>query len=85
MAKRRRTNRSEQEWFRLVSAQERSGQTQEQYCRSIGISPTSFQRWRQRRQRRDTAKFIEVKPESSSAGAKVELEVPGGVTLRIWS
>ena len=84
MAKRRRTNRSEEEWFRLVSEQGRSGQTQEGYCREVGISPTSFQRWRQRLERKGAGKFIEVQSESRPA-AKVELEVPGGVTLRIWS
>lgn len=86
MAKRRRTNRSEKEWFRLVAEQERSGQTQDEYCRAIGISGTSFQRWRKRRKARGSAKFIEIKPQpSAAAGAKVEVEVVGGVTLRIWS
>ena len=50
MAKRRRTNRSEKEWFRLVAEQERSGQTQKEYCRTVGITLTSFQRWRKRLQ-----------------------------------
>ena len=84
MARRRRTDRSEKEWFRLVSAQERSGKTQDAYCREVGISATSFQRWRQRLERKGAAKFIEVRSEAQPA-AKVELEVPGGVTLRIWS
>lgn len=84
MAKRRRTNRREEEWFRLVSGQEQSGQTQDAYCRSLGISATSFQRWRQRLRGKQKAKFVEVRPEGL-ATAKVEVEVAGGVTLRIWS
>ncbi len=88
MAKRRNIRRSEEQWRQLLAAQESSGKTQEEYCRSAGISKTTFWKWSRRLKARTAAQFIELSPAAnlgSAKAARVEVEIAGGITLRIWS
>jgi transposase-like protein len=44
----RRKNQSREEWNRIVSAQERSGQSIPEFCRQESICISSFYQWKRR-------------------------------------
>ena len=88
MARRRRIKRSEEQWRELLLSYERSGQTQEEYCRGAGISKGTLWKWRKRLKGQNAPQFIELNPESNVErieSARLEVEISGGITLRIWS
>jgi len=87
MAK-RHIRRSEEQWREVLAAQESSGKSQEEYCRAAGISKTTFWKWRRQLKKHGASRFIELEPPrggTSVNAAKLEVEVAGGITLRIWS
>lgn len=85
---RRRVDRSEAEWRQILERFETSGQTQLAFCRSAGISPTTFHVWR-RRLRADRTlptPFIDVTPVTrsrTSSGWVLEVEFRDGTTARV--
>ena len=88
MTNRRTARRSEGEWRELMAAYETSGKTQEEYCQAAGVAPTSFQKWRRRLKERGAPQFVELNPGKAvlqAESAKLEIEIAGGITLRIWS
>jgi len=57
MAKRRaRDPKKEARWRRLVSAQQRSGQTVRQYCQANALTESAFWFWKRELARRDAEK-----------------------------
>lgn len=78
--RRRRTNRSLEEWRRLCEELQASGKTKEEFCRSRGIPASSIQKWV--RLFGGGKGFIEVgtKPRSVTT---VEVVFPDGLVVRI--
>jgi transposase len=56
MAKRVRDLKKEAGWRKLVSAQQRSGQTVRQYCQENGLAESAFWFWKRELARRDAEK-----------------------------
>ena len=85
-------NRSEnrrEEMFRHVEAWEVSGLSQRQYCHQQGFSVSTFSYWR-KRHRSDTAGedtsagFLPLTlPPSKETLRQVEVDLPGGIILRL--
>ena len=88
MTRKKKTFRTADQWRALIAAHTASGQTQQDFCQESSLSLTSFQKWRRRLRKESEAKFIEVTPRADGhrfSGAKLELEIAGGITLRMWS
>jgi hypothetical protein len=88
MLKRRNVKRSKEQWRKLIAEQRLSGKTQEEYCRDSGVSKTTFWKWSQRLNSEKLPKFIELNRSADAEDrkqAKLEVEIAGGITLRIWS
>ena len=86
--------RTTSEWEKLIARFEHTGQTRKSFCLSQGVSVSTFDLWR-RKLRGSTAQqsgpcesmFVEVsevEPAQSSSW-DVELELGGGVVLRVRS
>jgi hypothetical protein len=91
-----RVRRSERDWTAIIRRYEASGLGSRAFCRQEGLAASSVQCWRQRLRgqwtARRRARFVEWVPpqtipsavaKSSSSGWLLELEFPGGPTLRI--
>ena len=92
-AKPRRSHRSAAEWQALISAQERSGLSQEAFCRGEGVSVMSLSNWRKRlrhggddrSESTSSPAFIEIGStiRPLDAGIKVRVELGGGIVLEL--
>ena len=87
-----RRHRSAAEWQELIAVQERSGLSQEAFCKGEGVSPMSLSNWRRRlRARGDEARieqasaFIEIGNGTRplDGGVKVRLELGAGIVLEL--
>lgn len=83
--------RTEAEWTKILEQHERSGLSAAAFCRRQKLSKNTFAKWKRAlAEDRGTAEahFIELTPERAvdgeATGARFELQLPGGVTLR-WS
>jgi len=83
--------RTEAEWTKILEQHERSGLTAAAFCRKHKLSKNTFAKWKRvLSEGGETAepRFVEITPErvvdDESIGARFELQLPGGVTLR-WS
>jgi hypothetical protein len=80
---------SKEAWLEHLSRQERSGGTQQEYCREHSLSVSAFRYWKKRRAHEATseeASFIElpmVGAKSVSIGDICTIEFPNGCSLRI--
>ena len=96
--KRTRIRRSAQEWSRILARFEQGGQSYREFCEREGLALSTFQWWRRRlgavrreRERHKAAWFVELtdesagseEVESSTLGWNVELELGGGMVLRL--
>lgn len=63
-------------WSEVISAYRQSGMTQLQFCRERGIALSTFTTKLGKDSKRES--FVEV-----GQSEKVELELPGGVTVRV--
>ena len=84
-----RVRRSAEEWRAILQHHEASGLSAREFCRGEGLMVSTLQRWRHRFST-DAASpspgFVELRPTPSPVSAwSVELELPGGGTLRIRS
>jgi hypothetical protein len=89
-----RQRRSRQEWKKIVDRFERSGLSENRFCKDHGLTRKTFRTWRKHFAEEGepiaTPTFVELaaprsKPEGPpepSDGASFELCLPGGVTLR---
>ena len=90
-----RVRRSERDWAVIIRRYEASGLGSRAFCRQEGVAASSFQRWcqrlRGRRTARGRARFVELVPPPTAPSAvtrpgssdwSLELEFPGGVTVR---
>lgn len=74
---------------RLVRAWERSGEPRRAFARRHGLTVSQFDYWKRRVRRATAPTFVPVQvlPESlappASAGAAIELALPGGARLTI--
>lgn len=81
--------RSEAEWREILDRCDASGLSAREFCKREELSLSSFQRWRARCRAASAAPFVELaapaaEGESSlSADWSVELELPGGLRLRL--
>ena len=89
-----RRHRSAAEWQALITAHERSGLSQEAFCKGEGVSPMSLSNWRKRLKtqsdhapitRASTPAFIEIgnAMRPLEAGIKVRLELGAGIVLEL--
>jgi len=95
MAERRRSSRerrrSEAEWRQIISRRDASGLSVREFCKREGLSLSSFQRWRARCRAALASPFVELVPpatpseetQQSAPEWNVELELPGGLRLRL--
>lgn len=77
------------EWYRLLAEYDRSGLTQEAFCKREGLRYGTFVAWVGRRKRDaagvtpDGNKFLELSlPTSPSRGSQLEVILADGVVLR---
>lgn len=80
-----RVQRSESAWQAILGRFDRSGQSQALFCKEAGISPSTFQVWRQKLGRRSLAtEFVDVRPlPPSSLRWTIEITFPDGTTARV--
>ena len=77
--------RSRADWQKVIEEQETSGKSQIEYCREMGISKNTFTKWRGLL-KQEAPSFVELKPKAElGGGARLEIEIGGGMTVRIWS
>ena len=80
--------RGEAEWRALMAEYEHWDGTQVAFCRARGISRKTFHAWRRRfglahrPKSAGSGRFVEIAP-ASAPGWDVELELGGGVVLRL--
>ena len=67
---------SKKDWNAIIAEYKTSGVSQSQFCKSRGVGLSSFSYHLQRS--RESGAFVRV-----DAGERVELELPGGVVLRV--
>lgn len=82
----RRVHRSAAEWRTILERFDRSGRSQQAFCREAGISLSAFQNWRRRSRLRHTvpAQFIDVTPVTPPTPRwAIEIEFPDGTTARV--
>ena len=70
---------SQEKIEKLVEEQRSSGKTVREFCVSQGLNPEVFYVWRQRI-RKGRGEFTRVE---TNGGRRIELELSGGVTLRV--
>jgi transposase-like protein len=92
--KTRRRHRSAAEWQTLITAHERSGLSQEAFCKGEGVSAVSLSNWRKRLSTQGNDSRIEKTPSPTfieigntmrplDAGIKVRLELGSGIVLEL--
>ncbi len=81
--------RSANEWQQIIQDQQTSGLNQTQYCSSHNISLPSFYSWKNKLKKSEAQKdtgWLELPTELPSSPLSqwdMELELPGGVVLRM--
>lgn len=90
MAKQKRrsgpSGRSRSDWEALVGKFDRSGLSRQQFCAEAAVPMSSFGYWQRKLRRERTAEasgFIELPAIASTSDWDVELELGGGVVLRL--
>ena len=89
-----RRHRSAAEWQTLITAHERSGLSQEAFCKGEGVSVMSLSNWRKRlstqsddsrTEKTPSPTFIEIgnTMRPLDAGVKVRLELGSGIVLEL--
>jgi hypothetical protein len=74
------------EWHGIIERYRQSGLGINEFCMQEGVTVGTFELWyrRHRRPEHRPGQFVEVKPVSAMAGPwAVEVELPGGVRLRV--
>ena len=87
----RRGRRSEAEWREILRRCDASGLSTREFCEREKLSLSTLQRWRARCRAASAAPFVELipggpaveEPSSISRDWSVELELPGGLRLRL--
>jgi hypothetical protein len=87
-ARRRQVRRTVDQRRAVVRRFETSGMGAVEFCRREGLALSSLQRWRARLGGAQVARFVELTPAPATppaptAGWAVELELPGGLHLRL--
>lgn len=80
------SGRTRGEWEALIERFEGSGLSRQRFCSEAGLSVSSFDYWRRKlRGERSAARpgFIELPSIAADSGWDVELELGGGVVLRL--
>jgi hypothetical protein len=77
-----RSGRSRADWERLVSKFERSGLSRKAFCERAAVSTSTFDYWR-RKLAAKAPGFIELPPVERGGAWEVELDLGGGVALRL--
>lgn len=77
-----RGGRSRADWERVVSSFERSGLSRKAFCEQASVSTSSFDYWR-RKLAAKTPGFIELPPIERGAAWEIELDLGGGMALRL--
>lgn len=77
--------RTKEEMYVLVDEWLSSEQTQREYCKEVGIKPSTFSYWVSKRKESSTASlgFIKVDTRSSLSSAVIEICYPNGVKLTL--
>jgi transposase-like protein len=75
-------------WRERLERHARSGASIAEFCRREGISPPSFYQWRKRlsvvQRAAERPRFVPVhRAEDSGSADGVEIELPGGVRVRL--
>ena len=86
---------SREQWAEWIEEQESSGLTIAEFCQSIGVSANSFY-WRRRRLAETSdanpettfaeslrSPFVAIELAGTATAALVELDLPGGVVVRV--
>ena len=84
----RRERRTERQWREILQRYRTSGLSVREFCGREGVSASSLQRWHARSGRAAAPRFVELTAPPTSAAAPltdwaVELELPGGMRLRL--
>lgn len=80
------SGRTRSDWEALIGKLERSGISRKRFCGEASIPMSSFGYWQRKLQRQRTAEasgFIELPAIASRSDWDVELELGGGVVLRL--
>jgi transposase-like protein len=87
-----RQRRSREEWQEIIARFQRSGQSENAFCKKHGLNRKAFRTWRARLSEEDQVgtAFVEIPMETSATApmptyleaGSFEIQLPGGVTLR---
>ncbi len=75
--------RSWAEKLAVVRAFEASGKPRQEFCRAIGLAPTTLDGWRQRARESQRLVPLEVKPGGWGGGAGVAIELANGRRIEV--
>lgn len=79
-----RVRRGAAGWQAVIDRQVASGVSRKAFCEREGIPRSSFETWRRRLASRAALPFVELAPGAASVtGWDIELQLPGGVVLRM--
>ena len=83
-----RVQRNAAEWHGIIERYRQSRMGMKEFCAQEGLTLRTFEEWYRRQRRTEPGKgqFVEVKPPVVAAGpwaVEVEVELPGGVRLRL--
>ncbi len=87
----KRMRRSPAQWLRLIAEQSESGLGQVAFCRTRGLSPSSFFHWKRKLAARPMANdeavmadFVELTGDAAGSGSwEVEFDLGAGIVLRL--
>jgi len=80
------SGRARGEWEELIGQFERSGLSRQRFCAEASLSVSSFDYWRRKLRREQSSAvpgFIELPSMATGSGWDIELELGGGVVLRM--
>ena len=82
----RASGRTRSDWEELIGKFEQSGVSRQRFCAEVSIPVSSFDYWRRKLRREratTTGGFIELPAISSRPSWDVELDLGGGMVLRV--
>jgi hypothetical protein len=83
----KRSQKTWTKWRKLVSEQERSGQTAKLFCRERGLCRPHFFAWKKRLREAPSTRFLEVQLQEAAASpirdSRVEIRLQNGRSLLV--
>jgi transposase-like protein len=78
-----RVRRDAEEWREILRQWKGSGLSRVAFCRREGLAPTTLDKWQRKLRSNPEPGFVELTPSRGRGEWAVEVELPGGVVLRV--